>query len=116
MNTRYIELKINELIEMGLVKRSIKPYLLQNLEKVSEMCRAKEITPRTPNFMNKLADVCNTVGVIVSYSFKEAMKKNGCTDAEQFMNEYWFQSIHISNGNKSACTLFVQDLWQCGIF
>jgi hypothetical protein len=47
MNTRYIELKINELIEMGLVKRSIKPYLLQNLEKVSEMCRAKEITPRT---------------------------------------------------------------------
>lgn len=115
MNTRYIELKINELIEMGLVKRSIKPYLLQNLEKVSEMCRAKEITPRTPNFMNKLADVCNTVGVIVSYSFKEAMKKNGCTDAEQFMNEYWFQSIHISNGNKSACTLKLSDLYKiCG--
>lgn len=115
MNTRYIELKINELIEMGLVKRSIKPYLLQNLEKVSEMCRAKEITPRTPNFMNKLADVCNTVGVIVSYSFKEAMKKNGCTDAEQFMNEYWFQSVHISNENKSACTLKLSDLYKiCG--
>jgi histone H3/H4 len=65
--------------------------------------------------MNKLADVCNTVGVIVSYSFKEAMKKNGCTDAEQFMNEYWFQSIHISNGNKSACTLKLSDLYKiCG--
>lgn len=113
MNIGYIKSKIDELINLGLVRKNNKHYLLQNIEQIASMCRDAELTPRTPNFMSKFAEICNTVSTLALYSFKDAMSHSNYTDPIKFLNECWSQPVEIkSKYGCDECSLEFRDLYR----